>query len=174
MADDLSTFKAHVDVRLRQHRPDRYEPGADWLESLAADLADEVPIAEARRYAAREVVLAREREATKKVNRFLLRMEGTLPLGWFGYADEPVAFEVMENDPETGTPVSRRVRVALRAMRPEDWHRFATEGRIAAQHRFDAEMRVYETADLIAAEQGARAFAEWAAEVAPFDAEESA
>lgn len=168
---DLEEFKRYADAALRAARPDRYSgPGDAWVKQVAAQLAEEVPILEAKRIAAEAIVGQREGQATKRVNRFLKGLAGadgqyTLPVDWHLYADEPVAFE--SEVVVDGVVSTVRTRVALRAMRPEDWHSFTRNGRVAAQHRFDAEMAMYEAADWIADAQGQKAFAEWAAVVAP-------
>lgn len=156
--DELTTLNHHVDGLLRLARPDRYEPGGDWLDQVAAQLEGDIPILEARRMAARQIVGQREGAATKRVNKFLKGLFGldgqfALPVDWYVYADEPVA--LIDHS-------GIRIRVALRAMAAADWDSFVLNGRIDAQHRFDAEMRMYDAADELASRQGALAFAIWA------------
>lgn len=158
---------AIVDGLLRANRPDRYLPGADWLDEVAERVENKITIIEAKRLAARQIVGQREGRATRSVNKFLksLSTEGgfALPETWAPYADEPVAF-IEDADTETG---GHRVRVAFRAMKARDWRQFALHGRVAAQHRFDAEMAMYDAADWLASQQGDRTFSDWAAKIAP-------
>lgn len=152
-----------VDGLLRAHRPDRYEPGADWLDDVATKIENKITIIEAKRLAARQIVGQREGRATRAVNKFLKSLGAgaggfSIDQAWIAFADEPVAF--IEGVGEESA--ERRVRVALRAMRSEDWKQFALYGRADAQHRFAAEMAMYDAADWLAAQQGSALFADWA------------
>ena len=153
---------AIVDGLLRVNRPDRYEPGADWLDRVAEMVENKITITEAKRLAARQIVGHREGRATKAVNRFLKTLkqgrEFALPETWAPFSDEPVAFEEFD---ETGTK-TKRIRVAFRAMTSGDWKQFSLHGRIEAQHRFDAEMAMYDAADWLAGQQGELPFMAWA------------
>ncbi|MCL2611981.1 MAG: hypothetical protein FWD95_01975 [Nocardioidaceae bacterium] len=175
---NLEDFKLYVDGELRRARPDRYgSPSDDWVKEVAARVAEEVPTFEAKRIAAETIVGQREGQATRRVNRFLKGLAGingqyALPVDWHLYADEPVAFEYESVDAD-GEPCIVRVRVALRAMRPDDWRYFSQSGRVSAQHRFDAEMGMYDVADWIRVEQGQQTFADWAETVAPVSKSEA-
>lgn len=156
-----------VDGLLRSNRPDRYLPGADWLDEVASMVENKITVIEAKRLAARQIVGQREGRATRSVNKFLksLATNGGFALtsAWAPYADEPVAFVEAIGDEDKGT----RVRVAFRAMKAADWQQFALHGRVDAQHRFDAEMAMYDAAEWLASQQGAGTFIEWASRVAP-------
>lgn len=162
-----------IDAALSAVRPDRYEPGGDWIRPVIADFAADMSVFEARQIAAETIVRRREAEATKRVNRMLKGLvaagQYTLPLDWFLYANEPVA---LEREDDKGRIV--RVRVALRAMTADDWRDFSLHGRVAAQHRLDAEMSMYEAAEWIAAQQADEPFGSWAEMVSPRPTEELA
>lgn len=164
--DELVTI---VDGLLRANRPDRYLPGGDWLDEVAAQVENKITMIEAKRMAARQIVGQREGQATKSVNRFLKSLSTevgfALPASWAPYADEPVAFVETNGDDLKG----HRVRVAFRAMKASDWQQFALHGRADAQIRFDAEMAMYDAADWLAAQQGGHTFIEWASRVAPVE-----
>lgn len=168
--DELVTI---VDGLLRAHRPDRYLPGGDWLDEVAAKVENKITVIEAKRLAARQLVGQREGKATRSVNRFLksLSTEGgfVLPASWAPYADEPVAFVESAGEADKG----HRIRVAFRAMKASDWQQFALHGRADAQHRFDAEMAMYDAADWLAGQQGGSTFLEWASRVAPAEMREA-
>ncbi|MFS3128679.1 hypothetical protein ACLM5J_09765 [Nocardioides sp. Bht2] len=152
--DELTAI---VDGLLRVNRPDRYEPGADWLDEVAEMVENKITVVEAKRLAARQIVGQREGRATRSVNKFLksLATDGGFRLAgaWAPFSDEPVAF--IDTD-------DKRVRVALRAMRSRDWQQFTLHGRTDAQHRFAAEMATYDAADWLASQQGSLSFADWA------------
>lgn len=163
-----------VDGLLRSSRPDRYEPGADWLDEVASKIENKIPEFEAKRLAARQIVGQREGRATRAVNKFLksLLTNGggfALTSAWAPYADEPVAFIEGSGDSDKG----HRIRVAFRAMTASDWKQFALHGRVEAQHRFDAEMAMYDAADWLAAQQGGHTFLEWASRIAPAEMPEA-
>ena len=159
---------AIVDGLLRANRPDRYRPGDPWLDEVANQVESKITIIEAKRIAARQMVGHREGRATRAVNKFLksLTSDGEFRMDetWALYADEPVAF--IEDDDEDG---GHRVRVALRAMKAADWERFALHGRADAQHRFEAEMAMYDAAEWLASQQGAASFSDWASAACPAD-----
>ena len=156
-----------VDGLLRVNRPDRYEPGAEWLDEVAELVENKITIIEAKRLAARQIVGQREGRATRSVNKFLKSLKTdagfALPSAWAPYADEPVAFIESDGDLDKG----RRVRVAFRAMRAGDWRQFALHGRADAQHRFEAEMAMYDAADWLAGQQGQLPFHDWAETISP-------
>lgn len=156
---------AIVDGLLKTHRPDRYAPGADWLDLVASKVENKITVIEAKRIAARQMVGHREGRATRAVNKFLKSLANgdgfTITPEWGLYADEPVAF--VEGSDENAS----RVRVALRAMRARDWEQFALHGRADAQHRFEAEMAMYDAADWLAGQQGSMSFLTWADRLAP-------
>jgi hypothetical protein len=158
--DELVTI---VDGLLRANRPDRYEAGGEWLDNVAELVENKITIIEAKRMAARQIVGQREGRATRYVNRFLKSLSGdsgfVLPAAWTQYADEPVS--LLDDEGKRG------LRVAFRAMRAQDWQQFALHGRVEAQHRFDAEMAMYDAADWLAEQQEGRTFYEWASRVAP-------
>lgn len=167
----LEDIKRRIDAELRSARPDRYEPGAPWLDDVAGAISQFVPATLARELLARDLVGQIEGQATRRGNRFLKTVIGVdgqpaLPLDWYLYEDDPVAINVpvIEDGEVTGY---KRLRVALRAMKARDWLHFSTVGRVDAQHRLDAELAMYDGADWIAAQQGADAFAVWAAKVCP-------
>lgn len=172
--DEIEILARHdlvaiVDGLLRAHRPDRYLPGAEWLDEVAELVENKITIIEAKRMAARQIVGQREGRATRSVNKFLKSLASesgfALPATWAPYADEPVAF-IEGSDAEVG---GHRIRVAFRAMKAEDWQQFALHGRADAQHRFDAEMAMYEAADWLASQQGSSTFSEWAQATIPCD-----
>ena len=171
MSNDALNLR--IDTELSAIRPDRYEPGGDWLRPVIDLIADDMSVFEARQIAAETIVRRREAEATKRVNRMLkfLMSSGqySLPIDWFLYANEPVAFE-REDD----KGVMRRVRVCLRAMTSDDWRDFSLHGRVAAQHRIDAEMAMYDAADWIAHQQAGETFAQWAEATSPIPRDELA
>ena len=162
--DDLVAI---VDGLLRVNRPDRYKPGSEWLDEVASLVENKITVIEAKRMAARQIVGQREGQATKNVNKFLksLSTEGGFALtsAWAPFADEPVAFIESDGAIEKG----RRIRVAFRAMTAGDWQQFALHGRVEAQHRFDAEMAMYDAAEWLASQQGGGTFLEWASRIAP-------
>lgn len=164
MSDEMNQ---RIDAALNASRPDRYEPGDSWINDVIADIAGEINMFEARQIAAEVIVRRREAEATKRVNRLLKQVGGpggqyALPFDWYAYISEPVAFE--RTDARGGM---RRIRVALRAMTADDWRNFALNGRVAAQHRHDAEMAMYDSAEWLAAEQGDAMFGQWATVASP-------
>lgn len=171
---ELERVKKRIDAELRRQRPDRYQPGADWLDAVTEVIADEVPILSARQMAARTLVGQREGSATRRVNRFLKGLAGAdgqyaLPVDWFEYVDEPVAIEVRTVDADGQLVEKHRERVALRAMRSSDWNAFSKYGRINLEERHQAEIAMYDGVDWVAAEQGALTFKQWANRVAPRD-----
>lgn len=175
----LAEVKDRIDNELRVSRPDRYEPGDDFLDDVANRIAGLVPVTMAQEMLARDLVGQREGQATRRVNRFLKGLAGVdgqyaLPVDWHFYTDEPVAFEVNETDSDGNGTGTRRERVTLRAMTARDWRDFAESGRIAAQHRHDAEMAMYDAADWCAEQQGRRRFDVWADFILPAPKEDSA
>lgn len=169
----LDKINRRIDGELRTSRPDRYEPGDKFLDEVIERIADEVPATIACQMLARDLVGRREGEATRRVNRFLKGLAGAgangqyaLPVDWSVYVDEPVAISVpqVEDGETTGY---RRERVTLRAVKTQDWLNFARAGRADAQHRFDAEMSMYDAAEWCAAQQGTASFKAWAEHVQP-------
>lgn len=167
----ITEIKTLIDMELRTSRPDRYEPGASWLDGVADRIAEHVPSLLARELLARDLVGQVEGASTKRGNKFLKTVLGvdgqpSLPVDWYLYSDYPVSINVPTV--EDGEVVGyRKERVAMRAMTSGDWHNFSAFGRVDAQHRFDAEMTMYDAADWIAEQQGLRSFADWARLVAP-------
>lgn len=166
---DLNELNSRIDADLRNSRPDRYEPGAEWLDSVATRIEDKIPVFEARQIAASAMVRRREGEATKRVNKMLKGLAGygtsrqfALPFDWYLFVDEPVALELSD-----GSGTLKRVRVALRAMTADDWAAFSLNGRVSAQHRHDAELSMYEAADWLASRQGVDQFSDWAEAMVP-------
>lgn len=157
----MTISNEQIDGLLRQHRPDRYGPGDDWTASVVEQVEDRITVMEAKRIAAATLVGQREGQATRRTNRFLKGVLGrngqyALPLDWHLYADEPVAFVHREGDAEI------RVRVALRAMKAQDWIDFAEAGRAELEIRVQAERAMYDAADWLAGQQGPLNFAAWA------------
>lgn len=171
--DEIARIKSEIDEHLRRRRPDRYMPGHEFLDEVADLVAASIPVTMARNLLARDLVGQREGQATRRGNRFLKTLllpdgQRVLPIDWHVYVDEPVAIHVPEID-RSGTPTGdyRRERVALRAMTDNDWHNFSVHGRVDLQHRVDAEMAMYDSADWLADQQRGMTFAEWAETVAP-------
>lgn len=139
-------FSGEIDRLLSERRPDRYEPegGSDWLDDIAAEVADLVPEAEARFRHARAEVGRREGEKTKSANRLLrdTYKDGQWPLGWMDRLHLPIA--------------AGKERVALRAATPEDFRLFATDERRRAADDFSARNDTCVAAEWIADEMQRR------------------
>lgn len=106
-------------------RPDRYEQGEyGWLDPVIADIAALIPPADAQLRAARDIVVRKEGDATKRTNRLLREVvsTGQVPLDWMDLLSSPLA---------VGDE-----RVALRACTPDDFRRFAAKERRAAANEF--------------------------------------
>lgn len=170
----LDALNFRIDAELRAARPDRYgeQERAEMVDHVSAIIADLIPATTARDLLAHDLVGRREGQATKRVNKFLRGITGAdgqfaLPFDWHLFADEPVAILITEVD-ESGQPIGeRRERVTLRAMLPADWINFSSAGRVTAQQRYDAEMRMYAAAEWLAEQQGADSFTKWAEVIAP-------
>lgn len=175
---ELTRIKGLIDDELRALRPDRYEPGDEFLDEVVERVAPHIPATMARAMLAKDLVGQREGQATRRGNKFLKTIIGkdgqhALPIDWHFYVAEPVALMVPVVDSATSEPTGdfRRERVALRAMTSADWRHFTNQGRVEAQHRFDAEMAMYEAADWLAEQQAGGTFAEWAEQERPSDDE---
>lgn len=137
MTDDIYN---HVDQLLADLRPDRYEPdgGDEWLDEVAALIANDIPQAEARARAARQIVRQREGVKTQAANRILrdVYRSGQLVLGWLDALDLPIAVA--------------KERVALRAVTPSDLDRFAVDERRDAAREFATRNETCEAGEWIA------------------------
>lgn len=122
----MPDLTGEIDRLLTERRPDRYEVegGDEWLDTIADEVGPSISVAEARFIAARSQVRRREGEKLKATNRLLreIHESGEVPLDWLDTAHLPVAVG--------------KERVALRAMRAEDFRTFAGDERRRAANDF--------------------------------------
>lgn len=161
-----SDLNDYIDKALREHRPDRYAPGDAWLRGVADNIPDELLNARrAKQLYALDLVNRREGQATKSGNRLFreFRDTGQLELHWWETANEPIAYS--HTAVVDGKSRKVQVRVALRAVTPEDLSLFAQCERKRADQAHDASLRAVSGAEAIAAEMeasGFETFAAWA------------
>lgn len=119
----MSEINDTIDARLDEARPNRYRPEQDeWLTAIIDDVAVTISIEEAQKRVARDLVVRREAEATKRTNRVLrdIFKTGNLPLDWLDMQRCPLSIN--------------GERVALGACTPDDFREFANiERRRAAK-----------------------------------------
>lgn len=121
----MSDLNDMIDSALDAARPDRYHPGdADWFAAIIDIVAAEIPDDDARRKVARDIVVRREAEATKRTNKVLREIVATsqLPLDWMDLQRWPLG--VGEE------------RVALGACMADDFREFANIERRRAANEF--------------------------------------
>lgn len=137
--NELTDRNAVIDLRLNECRPDRYDEGSDqWLDDIAAEVADMIPDDDARFQYARTLVRRREGEKTKNANKLLRQIfdDKQFPLGWLDMANLPIAVG--------------KERVALRAVTSADLRQFANDERRAAANDFSTRNATCEAAEWIA------------------------
>lgn len=136
-------FNHHIDTQLDQHRVDRYQPGAPWLDEVVDDIdSSHISDEELRRLYIGKVVREREREATRSVTNLAKKMAktGQMPLEWFEYANRPIAY-TLEVPDENGDLKKQEFRVALRAATGEDFLAWARWREKEAKRTYDTEMK---------------------------------
>jgi len=181
---DLAKLRREIDRLLREQRPDRYVTRADaeledevesteWLDRVAEQVEHLVPEIEVIRLYARNLVGQREGQATQTANQLLRKIHrsGQLVLGWFDVKDDPVS--VLTRIIQSGQRVKIvEERVALRAMSPTDFRKFADEERRRAARDASARYETCEGADYVADQMsiaGAIDFLTWATQELPPD-----
>lgn len=136
----MTELVGRVDELLAERRPDRYETvsGDEWLDQIAAEVQDLVPIAQAQYRSARMVVGQREGNKTRRTNKLLREIyrSGQLPLDWLQTLNLPLAVG--------------KERVAIRACVPKDFESFAVEERRTAARDFTVRHETCEAAEWIA------------------------
>ena len=141
-------LKEYVDQQLRVHRPDRYEPGAEWIDQVADSIPEEIfSLERARHLYLRQFARSRDGEATKRANKILRdwQKNGQLKLHWWDTANEPMAFEYTVTD-EDGETHTKKIRVALRAATPQDFRAWADFEEEAANREYETRMRTVKAA----------------------------
>lgn len=121
----MTDLNDRIDQALDAGRPDRYQPGDEgWLDPIIDAIAADIPDAEARRRVARDIVVRREAEATKRTNRVLREVvaTGQLPLDWMDIQRWPLGVG--------------EFRVALGACMADDFRDFANIERRRAANEF--------------------------------------
>lgn len=136
----MSNYKAEIDQLLNERRPDRYEPegGDEWLDLIVDEVANSIPVAEARALAARQLVRNRETSKLRAANRIIreIGINRLLPMDWLDTVHLPISVG--------------KERVSLRAATPNDFRRFATEERRRAASDFTSRNQTCEAAEFIA------------------------
>lgn len=135
----MTDLNETIDDRLNLARPDRYEPGDEsWLQSIIDDIANEIPSYDARQRVARDIVIRREAEATKRTNRVLRDVirSGQLPFDWFDIRRWPLGVGDQ--------------RVALGACTSDDFREFANIERRRAANDFATRNESCEGAEFLA------------------------
>lgn len=134
----MEPLNEEIDRLLDRHRPARYDSSDKaWMAPVESAVADRIPITEARRRAAAEIVRRREAEATKSANRLLRTVgeTGQPPLDWMDMACRPIAWG--------------EHRVRLDEATPRDFLDWATEERRRADRDHEARIKTVEGAELI-------------------------
>lgn len=173
MADHGNLSRDHyIDGRLREYRPDRYQPGDEFFDRVIESIPDELyDLEQMLRSAKRTDVMRRETKARRNANKLLrdFHSTGQLELHWQTTANEPLSITTYDVD-DDGNEVKVREYVTLRAATVEDFTAWAANEESAAQEDFEARMAAVEGARQIAADMTTRKchqFISWAEIVAP-------
>lgn len=152
MAYSPTALKASAltDLLLRENRPERYEPDADWLVGVAQSVAVTLPEDESRLEWAKALVRKRESRATRRVNKLMRNFAESQQLGfdWWGYQYEPLAFTTVKVD-DKGKQILVHQRVSLRAADSHDFSAFEKTEYSSAENDHKARLKTCDGARLI-------------------------
>lgn len=128
------TLNDHVDARLNELRPDRYECGdLTWADDVIDEIGEQLTLTEARIIAGRKIVADRERLMVQSANRLIRRAAGgEHPIAWLEALNLPI--------------VVGDERVRLAAASPADLDQFADEETARATRDYDTRMETVKVA----------------------------